>query len=381
MEERKALLEELARGEASVAELCRRYGVSRKTAYKWKQRLAEEGAAGLADRNRAPHRQARELAAGERAAIVAIRRQHATWGPRKIRDYLRNQDEQAHLPAKSTIGELLLREGLVARRRRRRRVPALPGPLTPAATSNQVWTADFKGWFRVRDGTRCDPLTIQDSATRYLLRVRHLARTDTAHAAAVCTAVFREYGLPEVIRTDNGPPFASPAPAGLSRLAMFWIRLGIRPERIPPASPQSNGRHERLHLTLLQDTAAPPAANLHRQQQRFAAFEHCYNRERPHEALDGRTPASLYTPSPRPWPGRLAEVVYPDGYLVRRVAPHGDLKLHGARIFLSEVLAGEPVGLRAVDDALFEVYWAHVLLGWLDDRSHCFVTVQREARR
>jgi putative transposase len=236
-------------------------------------------------------------------AILRLRRGHPRWGPRKLRAYLQARQPQRRRPAASSIGALLSREGLS----QRRRTPVYSEPLAHAQAPNQVWCADYKGWFYCGDGTRCDPLTITDACSRYLLRSRAVAKTDGVEAKAVFEAVFREHGLPEAIRTDNGPPFASPAPAGLSRLSMWWLRLGIRHERIAPGCPEQNGRHERMHQTLQQETASPPASNLRRQQETLARFQREYNEERPHEALGYRTPASLYAASARVYPSRLPE--------------------------------------------------------------------------
>jgi transposase InsO family protein len=381
MEEREAFLGEWARGEVSLAELCRRHDVSRKTAYKWQQRYEAEGTSGLADRSRAPHHQAQAVSEERRERIVAVRRAHTTWGPQKIHDYLRHNHPAEAWPAASTMGDLLQRRGLVIPRRQRRRTIPSESPLAHAEECNRVWTADYKGWFLVGNHERCDPLTYQDAFSRFALRIQDVARTDTQHTQAVTQTLFREYGLPDAIRTDNGAPFASPAPAGLSRLSMSWIRLGIRHERIEPGCPQQNGRHERMHLTLRQDTASPPAQTRHAQQRRFVSFLQCYNFERPHEALGGQTPGSLYVASTRALPARIPEVTYPDDYLVRRISGKGDMKVGGQRTFLSEVLATEWVGLRAVDDDLYEVYWSSVMLGWFDRRSHAFQAVRRPPRK
>ena len=381
MEERKALLEEVQRGEEGVAALSRKYGVSRKTIYKFKQRLAHEGTAGLADRSRAPHHQPQAVSEQKRQQILSVRHAHATWGARKIRHYLQNQNAEEHWPAPSTIGELLQREGLVKQRRRRRTTPPNPSPLIHAQTPNKVWCTDFKGWFLLGNGERCNPLTVQDACARYLLRLRDLPKTDTAPVRAVFDALFRTHGLPDFIRSDNGPPFASPAPGGLSRLSMYWIRLGIRHERIDPGCPQQNGRLERFHGILLADVACAPAYDRYRQQKRFDEYEEEYNFVRPHEALGGATPGSLWVPSANPYPARLPEIVYPDEYLLRRISNKGALKFTGERTFLSEVLAHETVGLRPVEEGVFEVYWAHVLLGWFDGRSHWFEPVKRPLRR
>jgi hypothetical protein len=241
-----------------------------------------------------------------------------------------------------------------------------------AEAPNQVWCTDNTGWFLCDNGERCDPLTISDAFSRYLHRCRSVAKSDGPHVRAVFEAVFREYGLPDAIRSDNGPPFASPAPAGLSRLAMWWLRLGIRHERIEPGCPEQNGRHERMHQTLKQETAAPPAANLRQQQERFRRFEREYNQERPHEALGNRTPASVYAASARAFPARLPELEYPGGVEFRRISHNGYLKWGGQRTFVSEVLSRENVGLLEIDDDLFEVYYGPLLLGWFEAVEHVF---------
>ena len=260
------------------------------------------------------------------------------------------------------------REGLVVGRRKRLRVPSYSAPLEHATAANRVWCADFKGWFLCGDGQRCDPLTCTDAYSRYLLRCQHVPKTDGIHVRSVFEAVFREYGLPYAIRTDNGSPFASRAPGGLSRLSMWWLRLGILHERIDPGCPQQNGRHERMHLTLKLDTAAPPMANLRRQQEAFRAFAREYNEVRPHEALNNHTPAERYTPAARPYPARLPELEYPAGAQLRWVSQQGSVKWKCRRTFISEVLGRQAVGLIEVDDEVFEVYYGPLLLGWLDGR-------------
>jgi transposase InsO family protein len=267
LEQRNNFISEWLKGETPVAELSRAYGISRKTAYKWLERFEQDGRNGLSDQSRAPLHCPQAMEESTAVAIIAEREQHPTWGARKIRESLRRQQAEVSWPAASSIGELLKREGLIQARRKRRRTPPYSQPLAHATAPNQVWCADFKGWFLCGDGTRCDPFTVSDAYSRYLLRCRAVDKTDGPHVRAVMEAMFRECGLPEAIRTDNGPPFASPAPGGLSRLSMWWLELGIRHERIDPGCPQQNGRHERMHLTLKQDTASPPAANRRRQHQ------------------------------------------------------------------------------------------------------------------
>jgi putative transposase len=365
LDERKRFIEELAKGEEGVAELCRRYDIARQTAYKWAQRYALEGPGGLEERSRAPQHCPHAIGDSVAEAIVQLRRDHPRWGPRKLRAYLQTRQPQQKWPAASSIGVLLNEEGLTHKRRRRQRTPASSEPLAHAQAPNQVWCADYKGWFCCGDGARCDPLTITDACSRYLLRCRAVAKTDGVEAQAVFEATFREYGLPEAIRTDNGAPFASRAPAGLSRLSMWWLRLGIRHERILPGCPQQNGRHERMHQTLKQETASPPEANLRRQQRAMDRFQREYNQQRPHEALAYRTPGSVYGPSPRSYPSRLPDLKYPAGALLRRISQQGSVKWNSQRAFISEVLAREHVGLVEAEEELLEVYYGPVFLGWL----------------
>ncbi len=372
LEQRWKFVQEWRAGDECMAELCRRYGISRQCGYDLIHRFEQEGEAGLAWRSRAPHRQARAMASEVAARIVAFREKHPRWGPRKLRAHLARKDATTRWPAPSSIGELLKREGLVVERRKRWRTPPYTQPLNHAGEPNQVWCADFKGWFLCGDGSRCDPLTCSDAFSRYLLRCRAVAKTDGPHVRSVFEAMFRQYGMPEAIRTDNGPPFASKAPGGLSRLSIWWLRLGIRHERIEPGHPEQNGRHERMHRTLKQETAMPPAANLGRQQQAFIRFEREYNQERPHEALDNRTPADLYAPSPRPDPIRTPELEYPAGVCFRRISQQGSLRWHTERTFISEVLGRETVGLLEVDDEYFEVYYGPLMLGWFDGQLHRF---------
>jgi transposase InsO family protein len=373
LDERRSFIGEWLEGEVSFAELCRRYAISRPTGYKWLERYAADGEAGLEELSRAPGHCRQAMSAAVSAGIVGLRRLHPTWGPRKLRAFLADQQPAQRWPATSTIGELLKRDGLTQRRRKRVRTPPYAEPLAHAQAPNQVWCADYKGWFVCGDGKRCDPLTISDAFSRYLLRCRAVEKTDGERARGVFEAVFREYGLPEAIRTDNGPRFASPAPGGLSRLSMWWLRLGIRHERIAPGCPEQNGRHERLHQTLKQETAMPPQPSLPRQQEAFVRFEQEYNQQRPHEALGNRTPAAVYVASARPYPARLPELECPAGAHLRRISQQGSLKWKGERTFVSEVLARELVGLLEIGDECYEVYYGPVLLGWLDGTGHQFV--------
>ena len=370
MDGRMAFIVDWQRDEMTFAALCRFYGVSRKVGYKWVERFEAEGLDGLKDRSRAPHHHPNAVGEAAEAAIVALRAKHPSWGPKKIKAWLERHHWQATWPAQSVIATILDRHGLVKRRKRRRHVPPGATPLSPCLAANDVWAIDFKGWFRTGDGQRCDPLSLSDLASRYVLRLQTLERTDGAHVWPIIDAAFREFGLPRVMRSDNGPPFASTAAGGLSSLAVNLIKAGVLPERIEPGKPQQNGRHERLHLTLKQETASPPAATLRQQQQRFDAFRTTFNEERPHEALGQTPPAQHYSPPPRPYSGRLCEPDYGDDRIVRRVRRNGDIKWRGGRLFLSETLIGEPVGLCQIDDeGSWQICYGPVELGIIDAKG------------
>jgi putative transposase len=366
MEEKLRFMVEYELGERSMRELCERYGIARETGYVWLRRYRELGIEGLVERTRAALRHPNQTTAAIERRIVELRQAHMRWGPKKLKEVLERNEPEQVWPALSTIGELLKREGLVVGRRRRQRTPPYSEPLAHADGPNRVWCADFKGWFRTQDGERIDPLTISDAHSRYLLRCQTVGKTSTEQVQAIFEAVFREYGLPEAIRTDNGAPFASRALAGLSRLAVWWIKLGIKPERIEAGHPEQNGRHERMHRTLKQETAQPPAANRRKQQRIMDRFREEYNQVRPHEALGMRTPASVYQPSWREYPTRIPEPEYPETMLVRSVRSQGQIRWKKQEVFLSEVLWGERVGLLPVDDRWFKVYFAEVPLALFD---------------
>jgi transposase InsO family protein len=368
MEERVKFVHDWQRGEdGSFAEVCRRYGVSRKTGYKWLERYTVEGIAGLADRTTAPHEHPNEVKQSVIGALIEAREKHPRWGPKKLRVWLSQQRPTVHWPAASTIGEVLKRAGLTAPKKNRQRVPAYASALHLAEEPNQVWCADYKGYFECADGTRCDPLTLSDNFSRYLLRCQVVASLEEKYARALLEAAFREYGLPAAIRTDNGSPFASVALAGLSELAVWWIKLGIRPERIKPGKPQQNGRHERMHRSLKEGTAMPPAKDLRAQQKAFHRFRQEYNHERPHEALQMQVPAAVYQPSPRLYPSRLQQPEYGAGELVRTVGSCGRIRWNGDRIFITKTLANEPIRLEPVEDGIWRLWFSFQPIGWLDE--------------
>ncbi len=367
MEEKLRFVYDYERDEETMRELCQRYGIARETGYVWLRRYRQDGVEGLLELNRAPVRHPNQTALAIEAAVLELRQAHMRWGPRKLKRVLERDQPGRGWPATSTMGEIVKRAGLVVPRRKRRKTEAYSAPLAHADGPNRVWCADFKGWFRTGDGTRVDPLTITDAYSRYLLRCQAVAKTDTERVRAIFEAAFREYGMPQAIRTDNGAPFASAAVGGLSRLAVWWIKLGMVPERIEAGHPEQNGRHERMHRTLKQEVAMPPAADWRAQQRELDRFRQEYNEVRPHEALEMGTPASVYEPSPREYPARVPEVEYPATMLVRSVHAHGHFRWKKRHdVFVSEVLWGERVGLLPVDDRWFTIYFAQYPIARFD---------------
>ena len=368
MDQRVQFIADYHRDVFDVAELARRYGISRKTAYKWLDRYASGGPAALCDQSRRPQHSPHAISETVAAALVEVRQRHPTWGAKKLLKIVATRHPTWVLPARSTVCNLLDRAGLVTTTRRRP-VPTHPGrPLIPMTAPNGTWTADFKGHFKTRDGVYCYPLTIVDGCSRYLLACQGLLSTAIAVSRPIFLRLFQEYGLPQVLRTDNGVPFATTALGRLSTLSVWWIRLGILPELIAPASPQQNGRHERMHRTLKAEATRPPSGNLQAQQTRFNRFRHEYNHERPHEALQQETPASCYTASARPLPSRLAPLEYPGHFEVRLVSRNSGIRWNRHWVCVTHTLAGEYVGLEEVGDGLWDVYFGPVKLGRMDER-------------
>lgn len=368
MDERVRMMADVLCGEEPKAAIFARYGVSAKTGYKWLERYRRAGVEGLAERSHAPHRHGLALPEEAVARIVALRERWPHWGPRKLRVKYGELYPDGEAPAASTLGDVLRREGLVEPRARRRRVPPATQPFLSAVAPNEVWCVDFKGWFRTGDGRRCDPFTVSDAHSRYLLCCQAVS-PDKAGVRPVLEAAFRAYGLPRAIRSDNGPPFASVGAGGLSALAVWWLKLGIRPERIAPGKPQQNGRHERFHRTLKEAVADPPAATLGEQEARFDAFRREYNEERPHEACNQRPPGTRYAPSPRRYPRALREPAYGADEAMRRVRSNGQIKWGGELIFVSEVLSGECVGVSETGEGEWRVRFGPVELGFIDAKA------------
>jgi putative transposase len=369
MDERVQFIADFLTGGRTMSELCVRYGISRPTGYKWVRRYEADGPSGLHDRSRRPHTSPQTTARELVDAVVALRRRHPDWGSRKLLDRLRLNAPDRAWPAASTASTWLKHAGLIPRRRRR----PVPGgerrPLAEMTTPNAVWTIDFKGQFRTRDGEWCYPLTIMDGCTRYLLACQALPHPCTDATWRVLEHTFREYGLPERIRSDNGPPFAAPcALARLSPLAVWWIKLGIIPERIEPGRPAQNGRHERMHRTLKRATARPPAGSRRAQQRRFNIFRQEYNVERPHAALGALPPTTFYAPSRRLWPSTLADTHYPAHFDQRHVMTNGRIKWRNRQVFVSVVLAHEEVGLEELADGEWGIYFGPIRLGTYDER-------------
>src|SRR5712692_2513979 len=369
MEEKLRFVFEYELDERSMTELCQRYEIARETGYVWLRRYRQAGAAGLIEHRRAAHRHGNQTPEDLEQLVLELRQAHMRWGPRKLKRVLERDQPGRVWPATSTIGALLKREGLVVARKKRWHTAPYTAPLAHANEANRVWCADFKGWFRTGDGERIDPLTISDAHSRYLLRGQAVEKTDTARVQAIFEAAFREYGMPAAMRTDNGAPFATRALAGLSRLAVWWIKLGIVPERIAAGHPEQNGRHERMHRTLKQETADPPAANRRKQQRALDRFRQEYNEVRPHEALGMRTPAEVYEPSARKFPEQVPEPEYPANMLVRSVRRQGHFRWQQDEVFLSEVLWGERVGLLQENDRWFTVYFAQHPIGLFDSQQ------------
>ena len=367
MDEKLRFVFEYERDEQTMGDLCASFGISRETGYVWLRRYRQYGVSGLVELNRAARQHPNQTTREIEAAVLELRQAHMRWGPRKLRRILERDQPGRQWPATSTIGEMVKRAGLVVARKKRRRTEPYTQPLAHANGSNRVGCADFKGWFKAMDGARIDPLTITDGWSRYLLRCQAVEKTDTERVRAIFEAAFIEHGLPEAIRTDNGAPFASSAVGGLSRLAVWWIKLGIVPERIQAGHPEQNGRHERMHRTLKLEVRR--AEDWRAQQRELDRFRSAFNQVRPHEALEMQTPASVYEPSPRAYPARIPEVEYPDSMLVRTVKSHGHFRWKKHDVFLSEVLWGERIGLLEVDDGLFTVYFAHLPLARFQART------------
>jgi len=369
MDQRVAFIADWLRNEWTMTALAARYGVSRKTAYKWVARYDAEGIVGLVERSRRPHNSPTAVEDDVATALIAVRKRHPRWGAKKLLTVAMGEHPDTAWPSRSTVCRLLKQRGLVVRRPRRRRPPRAPRPAPVITRPNEVWTTDFKGEFRTGNHVYCYPLTLRDGFSRFVLRCDALASPTYEATRRRFERAFAEYGLPDRIRSDNGSPFASTGLGRLSRLSVWWIRLGIVPERIAPGHPEQDGSHEQFHSVLKAETARPPAANAAAQQRRFVRFRAEYNHERPHEALHDCPPASCYQPSVRSLPSRLPPIQY-DGHLeIRRVSEIGQVSWRGHFYFVSSALAREDVAFEEVGDGLWTVSFAHVILGRVDERQ------------
>ena len=381
MDQRIQFVAEYRSGLFSMTELAAQYGVSRKTGYKWVQREATGGVNGLADHSRRPLISPQATEPELVAAVVKLRKRYPRWGATKLLTVLAREQPRVTWPSRSTVCDLLTRAGLVEARPWRRRTAHRdrpPSALVPMVRPNGTWTTDFKGQFRTGDGRYCYPLTLRDGCSRYVLRCDALADTSYEATRPRFARAFAAFGLPDRIRSDNGGPFAGPGLGRLSRLAVWWMRLGIVPERIAPGHPEQNGAHEQFHSVLKANTARPPGPNARAQQLRFDRFCIEYNQERPHEALANRPPATCYTASTRRLPARLEPLDYP-GHMERRsVFGVGLVSLHGRTVFLSEALVGEAVGLEEVDDGVWTIYFGSVVIGRYDERQRRVLRIAAE---
>jgi transposase InsO family protein len=367
MSERLNFVSDWLTRRGSISGLCKVYGISRKTGSKWIARFRQHGKSGLQDNSRACRSHPNATDAETAALVIAARQAHPSWGPRKLRDWLSRHHTE--LPAASTMGDILKRAGLVQPRRRGRRLHGGQGAVAEYAMPNGVWCIDYKGQFRLGDGQMCYPLTVTDGHSRMVLCCEGHAGPRDLNARHALEAVFEKYGLPQAMRSDNGTPFAGIGAGRLTSLSVWWLKLGIRLQRITPGKPQENGRHERMHRTLKAETARPPAGCMQRQQRRFESWIEEFNFERPHEALDGATPASVYELSTREYPGEVGDPEYPSHYERRRVGSSGVLKFRGVRVYLNQALSNELVGLLEVDDGAWRIKFGGLELATYDERS------------
>ena len=367
MDQKVQMIGDWLKDEFSITELSELYEVSRPTIYKWIARYEERSIDGLVELSREPLRHTNATPSSIAEKIIEMKSMHQRFGPKKIIARLQALHPELHWPAVSTASDILKKQGLVQPRKKRRKTPPYTEPFLDCNKPNVVWSADFKGQFYTGDGKLCHPLTISDNYSRYLLQCRGLRRPTHEQTQPWFEWTFREYGLPDAIRTDNGAPFASVSLGGLSRLSIWFIKLGILPERIVPGHPEQNPRHERMHRTLKEATALPPKSNIYQQQQAFENFKYEFNYERPHEALDQKPPSSVYHPSDRPYHLRVPQVDYNDDVIVKKIRHGGEMYWKRGFIYVSQALAGEPIALKQIDDYLWDMHFSFFPLGIFDE--------------
>jgi putative transposase len=368
-EQRQRFIEDYLPSYYSVTELAERFGISRKTAHKWINRYKQHGQEGYQELSRRPQTCPWRIDQAIVEELVKLRKAHPRWGPRKLLDLMERRDPERRLPSVSTAARVLAREGLIKARRRYRR--AHPGsPKSVPQGPNDIWAADYKGQFRLKNGDYCFPLTVSDLSSRFLLGVDAHPAISLEKSFEHFRHIFRTCGLPNRIRTDNGTPFASNALARLSQLSVWFIKLGIYPELIEPGEPQQNGVHERMHRTLKQEATIPPASSLRGQQQKFDCFREEFNQVRPHEAIDMKRPGEIYEPSKRSMPRRIETYDYPSHYIVRRVSRSGTIRVFGKQFFVSNTLHEDFVGLEEVDDGVYDLFFCFYQIGRYELRAN-----------
>ena len=370
MDEKVLFLADYLREKQSFTDLCNNYCISRKTGYKWISRYLEEGVEGLHNRSTTPKNHPHQTPFAVRKEIIRLRnKKKIKHGPNKIQTLLLENYSEEEVPSTTTIYKILRKEGLIISRKCRRRTPVMQQPFETVRDPNDVWSVDYKGQFLTNNGKWCYPLTVMDHQSRFLLQCKGHEGISTAAVKKEFEQLFKKYGLPNRIRSDNGVPFASRSLGGISRLSKWWIRLGIFPERIKPGKPQQNGAHERMHRTLKAAAIQPPGRSLKDQQKLFDGFRHEYNQERPHETLQQRTPVSQYRKSSREMPAQLPELIYPGHYRINPVSCNGHVYCFSSILYVGHILKGERIGMEEVRDGIWKVYFGPIYLGFFDQRD------------
>lgn len=364
--DQKIKLIALWQSEENISEIANELGISRKTAYKWINRYQLLGLDGLKEQSRAPRSHPNRTSDEIQERIIEEKIKRPKWGPKKIIKRLQDLDPKEKWPTPSTASYILDKNNLVKPRKKRIRVPPYTKPFMECNAPNDIWSIDYKGQFQTLSKQICYPLTITDNYSRYVFDIKALQGPRYEPTRAAMEAIFKEYGIPKAIRSDNGQPFAGRAVGGLSKLSIWWIKLGIRPERIDLGHPEQNGRHERMHKTLKENTTNPPGFDLREQQKKFDEFLYEFNFERPHEAINMQTPASVYKRSSNEYSDINLAVDYETEFEVRRVRPNGEIKLNGHLYFLSELLPGENIGLKKINDDLYQMFFSFHHLGFIN---------------
>ncbi|MBZ0138138.1 MAG: integrase core domain-containing protein [Planctomycetes bacterium] len=375
MSEKMNFINDWLAGCGTVSGLCQTYGDSRETGHLWIRRFKQLGASGLVDRSKAAHSHPNATSPDACALVIAAHRAHPSWGPKKLRPLLKGAHPGIELPALSTMGDILKRAGLVQPRRRCRRRQGDGGSGSISGGPNHVWCIDYKGQFRLGNGDMCYPLTLTDGCSRMILCCDAHAGPRHDDARRSLERVFRDFGLPDAIRSDNGTPFASTGTARLSRLSVWWLKLGIELQRIRPGRPQENGRHERMHRTLKAEAARPPERSMASQQARFDRWMEEFNFQRPHEALDGATPAGRYALPTREYPKQVSDPEYPGHYEKRRVRDDGTVRLKGVQVYLSEALGSQLIGAVELDDGVWRIKFGGLELATFDERTRSLTPI------